>query len=192
MLATDPFFKIIFNLNILNYPNQSLSDPDPTHSIKYSEQTHNITLPSESSTNLRRIATSPDGLFLLAIDENNRCQFINLPRRAVLHRITFKHPIADAKFRPNGKFIALAAGQKDVIVGVFLGTDKKINKVCKMHTVSRDGTIFTWGCNEMDGNNGEPESLGTPEQGQGNNEEGDSDKIVKKRKNFDGKYGVRS
>ncbi|PHT26803.1 hypothetical protein CQW23_33588 [Capsicum baccatum] len=83
-------------------------------------------------------------------------------------------------------------GQKDVIVGVFLGTDKKINKVCKVHTVSRDGTIFTWGCNEMDGNNNEPESLGTQEQGQRNNEEGDSDKIVKKRKNFDGKYGVRS
>ncbi|PHU17391.1 hypothetical protein BC332_13086 [Capsicum chinense] len=147
---------------------------------------------TESSTNLRRIAASPDGLFLLAIDEINCCQFINLPRRTVLHRITFKHPIADAKFRPNGKFMALAAGQKDVIVGVFLGTDKKINKVCKVHTVSRDGTIFTWGCNEMDGNNGEPESPGTPEQGQGNNEEGDSDKIVKKRKNFDGKYGVRS
>uniref|UniRef100_A0A0V0IW21 Putative periodic tryptophan protein 2-like n=1 Tax=Solanum chacoense TaxID=4108 RepID=A0A0V0IW21_SOLCH len=33
----------------------------------------------------------------------------------------------------------------------------------------------------------EPESPGTPEQGQGNNAEGDSDSRVKKRKNFDGK-----
>ncbi|PHT47229.1 hypothetical protein CQW23_11437 [Capsicum baccatum] len=220
-----------------------------------------VTLPSQSSTNLRRIAASPDGIFLLAIDENNRCQFINLPRRAVLHRITFKHPVADAKFSPNGKFIAVAAGKllqiwrspgfrkeffpfelirtftdcndgitsldwspdsdyllagskdltarlfclkkstkyskpflflghRDVVVGVFFGTDKKTNKVCKVHTVSRDGAIFTWLCSEMDGDFGEPESPGTPEKGQGNNEEGGSDKRVKKRKNFDGKDGA--
>ncbi|XP_060205652.1 periodic tryptophan protein 2 [Lycium barbarum] len=70
-----------------------------------------ITLPSQSSSNLRRIAASPDGVFLLAIDDNNRCQFINLRRRAVLHRITFKHPVAAAKFSPNGQFIAVAAGK---------------------------------------------------------------------------------
>ncbi|CAN4088911.1 unnamed protein product [Withania somnifera] len=70
-----------------------------------------ITLPSQSSSNIRRIAASHDGVFLLAIDENNRCLFINLPRRAVLHRITFKHPVGAAKFSPNGQFIAVAAGK---------------------------------------------------------------------------------
>ncbi|KAL3631821.1 U3 snoRNP protein [Castilleja foliolosa] len=70
-----------------------------------------ITLPCQASANLSRIAASPDGVFLLTVDDNNRCLFINLPRRAVLHRITFKHPVADAKFSPNGRFIAVAAGK---------------------------------------------------------------------------------
>lgn len=72
-------------------------------------ETH--TLPSQSSTNIRRIAASPDGVFLLAIDEKNRCLFINLRLRVVLHRITFKHPVATAKFSPDGQLIAVAAGK---------------------------------------------------------------------------------
>ncbi|KAK4479702.1 hypothetical protein RD792_015233 [Penstemon davidsonii] len=70
-----------------------------------------ITLPCQASTNLRRIAASPDGVFLLTVDENNRCLFINLPRRAVLHRLSFKHTVSDAKFSPDGRFIAVAAGK---------------------------------------------------------------------------------
>ncbi|KAL1551424.1 U3 snoRNP protein [Salvia divinorum] len=70
-----------------------------------------ITLPCQASTNLRRIAASPDGVFLLTVDENNRCLFINLPRRAVLHRLSFKHPVSDVKFSPDGRLIAVAAGK---------------------------------------------------------------------------------
>ncbi|CDO98116.1 unnamed protein product [Coffea canephora] len=70
-----------------------------------------LTLPCQSSTNLRRIAASPDGIFLLAIDDKNRCLFINLRRRVVLHRITFKHPVSTAKFSPDGQLIAVAAGK---------------------------------------------------------------------------------
>lgn len=87
----------------------------------------------------------------------------------------------------------LFLGHKDVIVGAFFGTDKKTNKVSRVYTLSRDGAIFSWGYTEMDGNfdepalDSEPEWPGTPEQGQGNNAEGDSDNRVKKRKNFDGK-----
>lgn len=70
-----------------------------------------LTLPCQSSTNLRRIAASPDGIFLLAIDEKNRCLFINLRRRVVLHRITFKHPVSTTKFSPDGQLIAVAVGK---------------------------------------------------------------------------------
>lgn len=70
-----------------------------------------LTLPCQSSSNLCRIAASPDGVFLLAIDDNNRCLFINLLRQVVLHRITFKHPVATVKFSPDGKLIAVAAGK---------------------------------------------------------------------------------
>ncbi|KVH98016.1 G-protein beta WD-40 repeat-containing protein [Cynara cardunculus var. scolymus] len=70
-----------------------------------------ITLPFQSSSNISRIAASPDGVFLLAIDDNSRCLFVNLRRRAVLHRITFKKPVACAKFSPDGSLIAVAAGK---------------------------------------------------------------------------------
>ncbi|KAK4748254.1 hypothetical protein SAY87_014840 [Trapa incisa] len=70
-----------------------------------------VTLPIQASSNIIRVATSSDGLFLLAIDENNRCLFINLPRRAVLHRITFKGPVHAVVFSPDGKFIAVGVGK---------------------------------------------------------------------------------
>lgn len=70
-----------------------------------------ITLPCQASSNISRIAASPDGVFLLAVDDNSRCLFINLRRRAVLHRIAFKNPVASAKFSPDGSFIAVASGK---------------------------------------------------------------------------------
>ncbi|XP_031488518.1 periodic tryptophan protein 2 [Nymphaea colorata] len=69
------------------------------------------TLPCESSKNVSRIAVSPDGNFLLTVDENSRGLFINLRRRVILHRITFKHPVTALKFSPNGDMIAVAVGK---------------------------------------------------------------------------------
>ncbi|KAJ1437035.1 WD40/YVTN repeat-like-containing domain superfamily [Sesbania bispinosa] len=69
------------------------------------------TLPVQSSSNISRIAVSPDGTFLLTVDDRNRCLFINLRRRALLHRISFKHRVAAVKFSPDGNFIAVAAGK---------------------------------------------------------------------------------
>ncbi|KAG5006458.1 hypothetical protein AAZX31_09G079900 [Glycine max] len=69
------------------------------------------TLPLQSSSNVTRITVSPDATFLLAIDDRNRCLFINLRRRALLHRITFKHRVAASKFSPDGALIAVAAGK---------------------------------------------------------------------------------
>ncbi|WCJ40615.1 periodic tryptophan protein 2 [Euphorbia peplus] len=74
-------------------------------------KSHSTTLPIQSSTNIRRLAASPDGTFLLTVDENNRCHFINIPRRVVLHRMTFKKPVNVIKFSPDGKFIAVATGK---------------------------------------------------------------------------------
>ncbi|XP_052183465.1 periodic tryptophan protein 2 [Diospyros lotus] len=69
------------------------------------------TLPCQSSSNVARIAVSPDGVFLLVIDDNSRCLFINLRRRVVLHRISFKKPVSALKFSPDGAFIAVAVGK---------------------------------------------------------------------------------
>ncbi|XP_042515251.1 periodic tryptophan protein 2-like [Macadamia integrifolia] len=70
-----------------------------------------VTLPCESSSNISRIAVSPDGSFLLTLDENNRCQFVNLRRRIVLHRMLFKKPVSAIKFSPDGALIAIGVGK---------------------------------------------------------------------------------
>lgn len=70
-----------------------------------------LTLPCQFSSNISRIAVSPDGNFILAVDENSRSQFINLHRRIVLHRITFKGKVSSLQFSPNGQFIAVAVGK---------------------------------------------------------------------------------
>lgn len=75
------------------------------------KKSETITLPLQSSSNITRIAASNDGVFLLTVDENNRCLFINLRRRAVLHRITFKKPVGAVKFSPDGTLIAVALGK---------------------------------------------------------------------------------
>ncbi|XP_010462717.1 PREDICTED: periodic tryptophan protein 2 homolog [Camelina sativa] len=72
---------------------------------------HTVTIPVNTSTNICRIAASPDGTFLLAVDEEDRCIFINLPRRVILHRITFKDKVGALKFSPDGKFFAVGIGK---------------------------------------------------------------------------------
>ncbi|KAG9449168.1 hypothetical protein H6P81_009133 [Aristolochia fimbriata] len=69
------------------------------------------TLPCEASSNISRIAVSPDGNFVFAVDENARSVFINLRRRVVLHRMTFKSSVSTLKFSPDGSHIAVAIGK---------------------------------------------------------------------------------
>lgn len=70
-----------------------------------------ITLPCQASANISRLAVSPDGNFLLAVDENSRSLFINLRRHVVLHRISFKKPVSAVRFSPNGSYIAIGVGK---------------------------------------------------------------------------------
>ncbi|KAM1714573.1 hypothetical protein ACFX11_025413 [Malus domestica] len=74
-------------------------------------KSQSITLPVQSSSNISRIAASPDGVFLLTADDNRRCLFINLRQRVVLHRISFKNSVNAIEFSPNGAFIAVATGK---------------------------------------------------------------------------------
>ncbi|MQM11932.1 hypothetical protein Taro_044846 [Colocasia esculenta] len=70
-----------------------------------------LTLPFEASSNIARIAASPDGNFLLAIDDAFRALFVNLRRRVVLHRISFKKPVGAVEFSPDGAYIAVGVGK---------------------------------------------------------------------------------
>uniref|UniRef100_A0A803LN58 Small-subunit processome Utp12 domain-containing protein n=1 Tax=Chenopodium quinoa TaxID=63459 RepID=A0A803LN58_CHEQI len=88
--------------------NQLISSVGNRISITNLIKSNTITLPCQFSANIIRIAVSPDGNFILAVDENSRAQFINIHRRIVLHRITFKGKVSALQFSPNGQFIAVA------------------------------------------------------------------------------------
>ncbi|KAK9141647.1 hypothetical protein Syun_011047 [Stephania yunnanensis] len=69
------------------------------------------TLPCQTSSNIARIAASPDARFLVAVDDNSRLLFINLRRRAVLHRMSFKKPVSALAFSPDGSLVAVGVGK---------------------------------------------------------------------------------
>ncbi|XP_072952424.1 periodic tryptophan protein 2 [Typha angustifolia] len=70
-----------------------------------------VTLPFESSSNISRIAVSPDGNFLLAVDDGSRALFVNIRRRAVLHRMAFKKAVSAVRFSSDGALIAVGLGK---------------------------------------------------------------------------------
>ena len=53
-------------------------------------QQSTTTLPFETRKNIRRMAVSYNGRFLVLIDVEGHALFVNLPRRVVLHRFHFK------------------------------------------------------------------------------------------------------
>lgn len=46
----------------------------------------------------------------MAVDINGKCLLINYHRKVVLHHHSFKGPVSDVKFSPNGKMIAVVIG----------------------------------------------------------------------------------
>ncbi|KAK8921493.1 hypothetical protein KSP39_PZI020330 [Platanthera zijinensis] len=70
-----------------------------------------ITLPFEATCNISRIALSPDGNFLLTVDDQSRALFVNLSRRVVLHRISFKKGVTALRFSSDGSLIAVGLGK---------------------------------------------------------------------------------
>ncbi|XP_075667253.1 periodic tryptophan protein 2 [Castanea sativa] len=70
-----------------------------------------LTLPIQSSADISRLAASPDGVFLITVDNNRRCLFINLRRHVILHRISFKSAVTALQFSPDGSRIAVAVGK---------------------------------------------------------------------------------
>lgn len=60
---------------------------------------------------VRTLCVSPDGQLLLAIDDAGRALLVNKPRRALLHHVSFKGPVAAAQFSPDGSYVACAVGR---------------------------------------------------------------------------------
>lgn len=53
----------------------------------------------------RRIPAA--GILLVVVDIDGKAMLINLPRRALLHRINFKARVLDLQFSPDGRHLAV-------------------------------------------------------------------------------------
>lgn len=87
----------------------------------------------------------------------------------------------------NKPFLFL--GHRDIIVGVFFGSDKKTNRVTKVYTLSRDGAIFSWGNSGIDGSLDELELENSEPTSPDQTANADVNGNVKKRKNLEGNGG---
>eukprot|EP00965_Chrysotila_dentata_P262445 6214567-Pleurochrysis_carterae.AAC.5 len=63
------------------------------------------------TVNIARLALSPDGVVLLAIDDEGSVLLANVKRRVVVAHLNLKQRVADAKFSPDGKWVAFAIGR---------------------------------------------------------------------------------
>ena len=80
------------------------------------------TLPLEVRCNLTRLALSPNGITLLAADEEGRIHLISLISRTILHTLCTHRPILHMAFSPDGKYFAVA---KENSVFVYLAPGPK-------------------------------------------------------------------
>jgi periodic tryptophan protein 2 len=73
-------------------------------------QQSSYTLPFENRKNIKVVAVSNNGRFLINVDLEGHALFINLPRQVVLHRFNFKAKVYDIKFSPNDEMFAITFG----------------------------------------------------------------------------------
>lgn len=71
-----------------------------------------ITFPFQLPHPVARIALSPDGHLLLAVDERGQSVLLSVPHRTVLHWMNFREPVTACKFSPSGDLLAVALGHK--------------------------------------------------------------------------------
>ncbi|XP_066592091.1 periodic tryptophan protein 2 homolog [Prorops nasuta] len=66
-----------------------------------------MTLPVESDFNYTAIDISPNGSFLIAINEEGEAHIISLITKIIMHKYKFKKKIRCVKFSPDGKYFAV-------------------------------------------------------------------------------------
>jgi periodic tryptophan protein 2 len=70
------------------------------------------TLPFENRKDIARIAISPNGYILITVDVDGRALVINLEKRVLLHRHSFKEPVFDLQYSPDSRYIAVTHGNQ--------------------------------------------------------------------------------
>jgi periodic tryptophan protein 2 len=74
-------------------------------------RSRSFTFPFEARRNIARLAISPDGAILLAIDDEGHLLMANVLRRVVIHHLNLKQKVSDVRFSPDGRWVAFAVGR---------------------------------------------------------------------------------
>ena len=70
-----------------------------------------FTLPFETRKPIARVAVSPaNPSLVLVADEDGHALLMNVTRRALLAHMSFKLPVRDAQFSPDGRYLAVTHG----------------------------------------------------------------------------------
>ncbi|XP_045109366.1 periodic tryptophan protein 2 homolog [Portunus trituberculatus] len=105
------------------------------------------TLPIEARYNYTTLALAPNGIILIAAEEDGEVHIINLNFRNVLYRKRFNRPIKSIKFSPDGKHFALTK-ENGVFVYIAPGSNKRIFDPFVMervfHGAFDDTTCLDW------------------------------------------------
>ena len=74
-------------------------------------RSRSFTFPFEARRNISRLALSPDGAILLAVDDEGHLLLANVARRVVVAHLNLKRKVADVAFSPDGRYVAFAVGR---------------------------------------------------------------------------------
>jgi periodic tryptophan protein 2 len=109
-------------------------------------QQSSVTLPFETRKNVKRVAVSHSGRFLVMVDVEGQALFVNLPRRVILHRFHFKRKVYDLKFSPDDSMFAATFGH-GVQIWKTPGVARTFAPLTLMRTISGhndDVTCLDW------------------------------------------------
>lgn len=106
-----------------------------------------FTLPVESKFNYSCLDISPDGRFLIAINDVGEAHVISLISMSIIHKYWFKAEVFCLKFSPNGRYMAVGKSNKVYVFrtpGEYLGEFNPfvIERVFQGHY--DDITSITW------------------------------------------------
>ncbi|KAK7082129.1 U3 snoRNP protein [Halocaridina rubra] len=105
------------------------------------------TLPVEARLNYTTLALSPNGLLLIAAQEDGEIHIINLNFRNIIYRKRFNRPIKIIRFSPDGKYFALTK-ENGVFVYAAPGLGRRVFDPFVLQRVFResydDTTCLDW------------------------------------------------
>jgi len=105
------------------------------------------TLPIEARSNYTTLALSPNGLILIAAEEEGEVHIININYRKVIYKRRFNRPIKSISFSPDGKHFALTK-ENSVFVYCSPGSNKRVFDPFVLervfHGANDDTTCLDW------------------------------------------------